>query len=269
MSRPTDQSSSADTSLSRRRLIASGLSFGASIAVAGLAIAAPAPRQIIQLLHRSRHGWPVDLSGAALAEFDLTGIDFKSANLTRADFFGVNLTDATLAGAQLSGARLDRAVITRTEFSSANLEGASLLSLTVFTELERNHLEAPRFAGARMASAALSGFLDYSDFRWADMTGVQFGRATSLTGAKFSESRLHRAQFNGAAVTFGHFAGADLTDADLSGCELSQADFTGANVTGMKIAGADLRDAIFAGAMGVETIQGLDQARNASRVRSG
>ncbi len=240
----------------------------ASLAGASQAIAAPAPRQIIELLHRSRHGWPVDLSGAALSEFDLTGIDFKSATLARADFFGANLTDATLAGANLSGARLDRAVVTKTEFSSANLEGARLLSLTVFTDLERNHWEAPRFAGARMAGATLSGFLDYSDFRWADMTGVQFGGATSLVGAKFAESRLHRAQFNGAAVTFGHFAGADLTEADLSGCELSQADFTNANVTGMIVARADLHDAVFTGATGTETIHGLDQARNSDRVRS-
>jgi uncharacterized protein YjbI with pentapeptide repeats len=268
MSRLSNHTPCADASLSRRRLIGLGVGLAASAAGVSLGFAAPAPRQIIELLHRSRHGWPIDLSGAALSEFDLTGIDFKSANLSRADFFGVNLTDATLAGADLSRARLDRAVITRTEFSSANLEGASLLSLTVFTELEHNHREAPRFAGARMAGATLSGFLDYSDFRWADMTGVKFGGATSLIGAKFAESQLQWAQFNGAAVTFGHFAGADLTAANLSGCELSQADFTGATVTGMKVAGADLHDAIFAGAIGIETIQGLDQARNASRVRS-
>lgn len=268
MSRPSNANSIAAVRLDRRRLIASGFGFAASLAGSVLASAAPAPRQIIELLHRSRHGWPIDLSGAALSEFDLTGIDFKSAKLARADFFGVNLTDATLAGAELSGARLDRAVITRTEFSSANLEGASLLNITVFTDLERNHREAPRFAGARMAGAILSGFLDYSDFRWADMTAVRFGGATSLIGAKFAESQLQRVEFNGAAMTFGHFAGANLTDADLSGCELSQADFSNANVTGMKVAGSDLHDAIFAGAIGVETIQGLDQARNADRVRS-
>ncbi|MEQ1577653.1 MAG: pentapeptide repeat-containing protein [Hyphomicrobium sp.] len=245
---------------------------GTVVACLPLANAAPAPRQIVQLLHRSRHGWPADLSGASLAEFDLTGIDFKSATLTRADLFGADLTDANLAGAQLGGSRLDRAVITRAEFSGCNLEGASLLNLTVFTGLERHHREAARFAGARIAGAAISGYLDYCDFRWTDLRGARFGvggGSTTLIGAKFSECQLQQARFGSAPLTFAHFARADLAGADLSGCELSQADFTGANVTGMNVAGADLHDAFFTGARGIETLKGLDQARNAGRMRSG
>lgn len=249
-------------------MLASSAGFVAAVIAAPLAGAAPAPRQIIELLHRSRHGWPVDLTGAVLAGFDLTGIDFKSAILARADLFGANLTDANLAGAQLMNARLDRAVVTRAELSGANLEDASLLSLTVFTELERNHREAPRFAGARMARASVSGFLDYSDFRWAGMTDAQFGGGTSLIGAKFAEGNCVRTRFGGAALTFAHFAGADLREADLSGCELSQADFSNANVAGMNVAGADLHDAIFNGARGIDAIAGLDRALNSERVRS-
>lgn len=270
MSLPND--ASADDGLSRRRALALGVGLASSLMFGvSPALAVPAPRQIIELLHRARHGWPVDLSGAALSGFDLTEIDFKSANLIRADMFGANLTEATLAGCDLSGARLDRAVVTKAEFSSANLEAASLLNLTVFTDLERDYREAARFAGARMPGAALSGYLDYCDFRWADMVGLRFGEGggrTTLLGAKFGESQLQRAAFNGAPLTFAHFAGADLTDADLSGCELSQADFTGANVGGMKVAGADLHDAIFTGARGIEAIVGLEHARNAGRVRA-
>lgn len=273
MSSPNDQPKVDLAHLSRRAFVVSGLGLAAVSTVGvGGANAAPAPRQIIELLHRARHGWPLDLSGAALAEFDLTGIDFKSADLTRADLFGTNLTDASLAGARLNGARLDRAVITKAEFSGANLEAASLLNLTVFTDLERHYSEAARFAGARMAGAVLSGFLDYCDFRWADLSDVKFGAgggATTLIGAKFGESQLRRTQFGTAALTFAHFAGAGLTDADLSGCELSQADFSGADVTGMNVAGADLHDAIFTGARGIEQIKGLDQARNTGRVRAG
>ena len=272
MSLPIDQRGGNALNLSRRSVCSAGLGMAASVMGLSGARAAPAPRQIIGLLHRARHGSPTDLSSAALAEFDLTGIDFKSATLNRADLFGANLTDASLAAAQLSGARLDRATVTRAEFSTASLEGASLLNLTVFTTLERYYREAPRFAGARMANARLSGYLDYSDFRWADLAGVRFGAGggpTTLIGAKFGESQLRGTQFDGAALTFAHFAGSDLTGADLSGCELSQADFTGANVTGMNVAGADLHDAIFERAIGIETIQGLDHARNTGRVRAG
>ena len=252
-------------------MVATGAGLIATFTAIPFASAAPAPRQIIELLHRSKHGVPVDLSGATLAGFDLTSIDFKSANLSHADLFGVNLSDANLAGTQLTKAWLDRAQVTRAEFSSANLENANLLSLTVFTELERNHREAPRFAGARMARSRLSGFLDYSDFRWSDLTDADFGHgggAISLIGAKFAESTCVRTRFGAAPLTFAHFAGADLREADLSGCELSQADFSDANVAGMNVAGADLHDAIFSGARGIDAIAGLDRARNSERVRS-
>jgi len=258
--------------VNRRWLMAAGLCLAATASPLLPAQAAPAPRQIIKLLHRARHGWPVDLSGAALGGFDLTGVDFKSATLAEADLFGVNLTDAALAGCDMRRAHLDRAIVTRAEFSSSNLEAASLMSLTMFTTLERHHSEAARFAGARMARAQLSGYLDYCDFRWADLSAAVFGSgggAVSLIGAKFGESNLTGTHFNAAALTFCRFNGADLSGADLSGCELSQADFSGATVTGMNVAGANLNEAIFTGARGFESVKGLDLARNAQRLKGG
>ena len=79
MSSRIDPANACFANPSRRQFAGWGLAAWAVLAGRGPARAVPAPRQIIELLHRSRHSHPVDLSGASLSEFDLTGIDFKSA----------------------------------------------------------------------------------------------------------------------------------------------------------------------------------------------
>ncbi len=248
---------------------------------AALALAAESAdftaRELTQALYRAEQGARIDLSGKSLRELDLAGVDFKAARLAKADLYGTNLAEANLSGADLSGALLDRAVLTKADFSNANLEGATLLRPTIFSGLERNIAEAPRFTGANMARTGLSGWLDGSDFAHADLTGARFGRQDAysegllasrvrMTSCNFSGAKLAGASFRGAQLVFARFTGANARDVDFRGADLSKADFSGADVAGMDVTGAILDGASFAGATGIDEIRGLVQAQGGDRI---
>lgn len=234
-------------------------------------------REVTEILFQSRHSFPAELSRSVLAGFDLSGVDFKSAHLIEADLFGADLTKASLAGADLTGARLDRAVLTGAEFSTARLNGATILNPTVFTTLEPDLSEAPRFAGARMPGVMIAGLLNGADFRWADLTGALFGLVrrmdgppqalrVSLANANFSEASLANARLAEANLKYAKFVNADLRGANLSGANLTLADFTGADVSGADFTGAELYEAVFRNARGLDQAKGLASARNADRI---
>lgn len=257
-------------------VLTTALSFGA----AGPAVTAGADvssRDLTRALFEAEKGAAIDLNGWKLRELDLAGVDFKAARMAKADLYGTDLTDASLAGTDLSGARLDRARLTRTDFTGASLEGATLLRPTIFSGLERNPAEAPRFVGARMAGAALSGWLDGSDFSKADLNGVVFGRQDAhsegllasrvrMIGCNFSEADITAADFRGSSLVFAKFMGAVAQHADFRGADLTNADFTGADVAGMDVTGAILDGANFTGVRGFETMKGLLQAQGNDRI---
>lgn len=242
-----------------------------------LAAADYSTRDLTEALFRAEAGQPIDLSGKSLRELDLSGVDFKRARMAHADLYGADLTDANLSGTDLQQALLDRARLTRADFTSANLEGATILRPTVFSALERNQAEAPRFIGAAMAKTSLSGWLDGSDFSRADLSGAVFGLQDAhnegllasrvrLAGCKFSGATLGGADFRGSSLVFARFDGADARGADFRGADLTNADFSAARVDGMDVTGAILDGANFSGAAGFERIKGLVQAQGADRI---
>ncbi len=259
----------------RRGSTAVGLLGGGLVAVmaGGGALAADyTAREITQALFDAESGIRIDLSGKSLRELDLSGVNSKAAKMTGADLYGTNLADADLKNTDLTGALLDRAVVTRTNFNGAKLEGITLFRPTIYSRLERDQAEAPTFVGAKLKGARFSGWLDGTDFSKADLTGVVFGNEDAhregllasrvrMVGCKFVGANLEGADLHGSSLVFGKFMGANLKNANLSGADLSNSDFSGADVTGMNVTGANLSDANFSDAIGLDTVIGLDKGR--------
>jgi uncharacterized protein YjbI with pentapeptide repeats len=233
-------------------------------------------REITTALFKAKPGEPVDLSKHNLTYLDLSGLDFKGARLAYSDFYGTDFTGANLRGVDLSHTRLDRSVLIRADLSGANLSGASILRPTVYTDLNENLADAPRFAGANLTGIRVMAKMSGADFHGADLTNANFtpregrpGQGTITTLAKnvlkscdFTRAILRGVNFDRAVLTFSHFDGADLTGANLSGTDLSKADFTGADLTGADLTGADLDGANLLGVKGLETVKGLSSALN-------
>ena len=71
-----------------------------------------------------------ELSGAFLAEVDLSGIDLTGANLTGASLPGVNLSGANLTGANLTGATAHGVYLNGANLSGAILDGMALSGMS-------------------------------------------------------------------------------------------------------------------------------------------
>jgi uncharacterized protein YjbI with pentapeptide repeats len=233
-------------------------------------------REITQQLFMAKPGEQLDFAGSDLTYLDLSGIDFKQAKLSRTDLYGVDFTGSDLKGADISNARLDRAVLIRTDLSGANLRGATIFRPTVYADMQNNHADAPRFAGANLTGIRVQADLSGADFRGADLTYADFsplearpGQGTLVTLAKnvlkscnFSGAILRHADFTRSVLMFSSMVGADLTGATLIEADLSKVDFSGANLSGADVTGADFDGANLAGVKGLETAKGLDQAVN-------
>lgn len=229
-------------------------------------------RQVTETLFKARRGDPIDFSGKDLRSLDLSGLDFKGARLASADLMGADLTDANLTGVDLSGARLDRATVIRADFSRANLKGATLLGPTVFSSLNIDQTDAPRFVGGDLRGIRIAARLDGGDFRDADLTGAVIGRQSAVWGSFKPRAAMHGANFSGAKLVgadlyatdlvFARFVGADLTRANLAYADLSRADLTGADLAGANLTDVDLDGAILTGAKGLETTVGFASVRN-------
>jgi uncharacterized protein YjbI with pentapeptide repeats len=216
---------------------------------------------------------PPDLRKADLSGLDLTRVDFKRANLTGArlvgakligaNLFTADLTDAVLTDADLSKANLDGSVLRRANFQGANLEGASLFATII---------ESAKLSNANLAGTRIIGYLRGANLSGASLRHANAGadpgnqsmgvmRATfvgaDLSGADLSDANLFKADLSHANLTNAKLARTNLMNADLIQTDLTRADLTGA-----KLAKANVDEAIFTNAVGVDQIQGLDQARN-------
>jgi uncharacterized protein YjbI with pentapeptide repeats len=224
-------------------------------------------------LARGTEDRPPDLTRADLSGLDLSGVDFKRANLTGArlagtkligaNLFTCDLTDAVLADADLSKANLDGSVLRRADFQRANLEGASLFA----TIIEAADLRNANLAGTRIIGYLRAAKLNGASLRHAN-AGADPGnqsmgvmRATfvgaDLSGADLSDANLFKADLSHANLT-----NAKLVRTNLMNADLIQTDLTRADVTEARLARANIDEAIFHEAVGVDRIQGLDQARN-------
>ena len=230
-------------------------------------------RQVTGELFKADGASPPSFVGASLTGLDLSDLDFKKARLDKADLLGADLSRANLKETSLTGARLDRTIITSADFSGADLSGARIVRPTVFTSLEVIATEAPRFAGAKLKGAIISGWLDRADFRAADMEGailgnratrdeVQLASRSSLIAANFSDAILRGTVLTEANLRYGKFMNADLRGAILRDTDLTQAIFTGADLTGADLTGANIDETDFRGAKGLDAVVGLAATKN-------
>ena len=255
-------------SLARRILKAAGTARTAAVPRAQMDLA-----QLKSKLAAATGDAPADLSKVDLSGLDLSGVDFKRANLTGARLVGTklvganlftsDLTDAVLTGADLSKANLDGSVLRRANFERANLEGASLFA----TIVESADLSNANLAGTRIIGYLRGAKLNGASLRHAN-AGADPGnqsmgvmRATfvgaDLSGADLSDANLFKADLSHANLTNAKLARTNLMNADLI-----QTDFTRADLTGARLAKANIDEADFSSAVGVASIQGLDQTRN-------
>src|SRR3954453_12262286 len=216
---------------------------------------------------------PPDFSKTDLSGLDLSGVDFKRANLSGArlvgtklagaNLFTVDLTDAVLSNADLTRANLDGTVLRRANFQGANLEGASMFA----TIVESADLSNANLSGARIIGYLRGAKLGGASLRHAN-AGADPGnqsmgvmRATfvgaDLSGADLSDANLFKADPSHANLT-----NAKLVRTNLMNADLIQADLTRSDLTGAKLAKANVDEADFSQAVGVDQIEGLDQARN-------
>ena len=255
-------------SLARRILKAAEPSRTASVSLARMDRA-----QLTSKLAGATGDNPVDLSKVDLSGLDLSGLDFKRANLTGArlagtklagaNLFTVDLTDAVLTDADLTKANLDGSILRRANLQRANLEGASLFATII---------EAADLSNANLAGTRIIGYLRGAKLNGASLRHANAGadpgnqsmgvmRATfvgaDLSGADLSDANLFKADLSHANLTNAKLARANLMNADLIQTDLTRADLTDA-----KLAKANIDEADFSSAVGVPSIQGLDQARN-------
>ncbi|MFL5512453.1 MAG: pentapeptide repeat-containing protein [Gemmatimonadales bacterium] len=221
---------------------------------------------------------PPDLSKSDLSGLDLRGVDFKRANLSGArlvgtklagaNLFTVDLTDAVLTNADLTRANLDGTVLRRANFQGADLEGASMFATIV---------ESADLANANLSGARIIGYLRGAKLGGASLRHANAGadpgnqsmgvmRATfvgaDLSGADLSDANLFKADLSHANLT-----NAKLVRTNLMNADLIQADLTRSDLTGAKLAKANIDEADFSQAVGVDRIEGLDQARNREKAK--
>ncbi len=136
--------------------------------------------------HTIRPDSDIDLEGANLQGFRLTGLQFDNAVFSAAKMQGAYLDGAELQGAYLDGA----------ELQGAYLDGAVLQAATL--------------SGAKMQGAYLDGAeLQAAYLNWAEMQGAD------LSGAEMQGADLRGAEMQGADLR-----GAEMQGADLSGAEM-------------------------------------------------
>ena len=233
-------------------------------------------REVTEAVFKAVPGRILDFSGKDLSFLDLAGLDFKGATFANANLYGVDFTRANLKGTNLSGVKLDRAVVIRADFSGANLSGASIMRPSIYTTLDGNRDEAPKFSGANLHGVRITAMMDGADFRGADLTDARMGphepRAdmssmpgSILRGCDFSGANLRGADLMWAKLRFSKFTGANLSGVNLNGADLSKTDLSGADVTGADLAGADLDGADLRGVKGWETIKGRETVLNFDR----
>jgi uncharacterized protein YjbI with pentapeptide repeats len=227
-------------------------------------------RDVTEAFFKSDAAHPADFSGRKLEQLDLSGLDFKGARLAGANLYGSDLTTANLARTDLAGAKLDRATLIKADFTRADLSGATILRPTVFSTLDNDRRDAPRFAGANLSAARIvASRLDGVDFRGANLTRVVLGpqdhgwgeeryaQRTVMIGCDFTGATLIEANLSNSVLLFAVFRDADLTGAQLQHADLSKADLTGADLTGADLTGANLEDANLSQVRGLATVVGL------------
>ena len=196
--------------------------------------------------------------------------------MTRADVVGTNLANANLSRSDLVGARLYRTVVTFTNFTAANMESATLMRPTIYSDLRIDWREAPMFDDANMRGTRLTGRFDGASFNGTDLSDLifnphepradlsQFPR-NLCRGCNFEGAKLRGADLDDASFVMAHFASAALAGAWLTRTDLSKTDFSVADLTSADLRGADLNETNLTNVRGLDTVKGLGLALNLDR----
>ena len=214
---------------------------------------------------------PIDLSGKNLSFFDLSELDFKHANLAGANLLGTDLTGANLSGADLSGATRSHFLgpgqfYWRRPFACIHVRRRRLSQFQSHPPLMPRRLRVRTFRALEIFAR-----LSRADMRRANLSDAHLGternqfkmpKQTDLSGALLSGANLERADVTGANLTFANLVGANLKAAVLARTDLSNADLSGAQLVGADFTNADIYGTVFRNAKGLESVRGLDQARN-------
>lgn len=216
----------------------------------------------VRAMAAASHGLKIDLSEKDLSGDDLTGLDLSGANLTgtnlsNAELHGVKLVDADLTGANLAHADLTFAWFIRTNFTHADLHGATLQTVVTSTGMENTKQQASVFVGADLSYTHTTVHFSLDDMRGvsfshADMTVVMANQSMGLLrtefngcdldGADFGEAGLGHVAFRFAKLRHANFRNADLRYADFVGAYLDGAIFTDARTDGANFDSATLTD---------------------------
>jgi uncharacterized protein YjbI with pentapeptide repeats len=178
-----------------------------------------------------------DLSGALLADANLSEAFLPSAimekiDLSRANLNQANLSNSNLIAANLSSAQLIGADLSYANLSQAKLTGANLVSAD-FSQAQ--------LGGGRLGQAIAKA----ANFQGANFFHPTLG-AADLQGADFREANLSNANLQNANLSTANLSGANLANAQLQNANFQDADLTGADLRGANLAGANLQGAIFA-----------------------
>jgi uncharacterized protein YjbI with pentapeptide repeats len=196
----------------------------------------------------------LDLSGATLANRNLSDVRLPGANLTNANLSKVDLSFATLTSANLSNADLSEAEMTQADLTGATLTSADLTQ----ARLNGSDLSQSNAAGATLTKASLdSSNLEEANLSGADLNGASLLDSNlvdaNLVGANLSDADLSGANLAGVNLTRAvlkntDFRRANLADTDLKSLELEGVQFDGANLAGLKLNEVDFRGLSFKGA---------------------
>jgi uncharacterized protein YjbI with pentapeptide repeats len=109
--------------------------------------------------------------------------------------------------------------------------------------LEKYATGVREFAGIHLSEANLSGVnLSGADFSQARLHRTNLSLA-KLSGVNFRQVICSEINFTGATLNLADFTRADLSGANLSKAELTRTKFSGANLQGANLMQADLREA--------------------------
>jgi uncharacterized protein YjbI with pentapeptide repeats len=156
------------------------------------------------------------LSGANLRAADLSGANLNPADLSEANLSRANLREANLSKANLIKANLIMATVDNTNFSNADLSGASLMAIDCVSDDERGII-----------------FLSHLDRRIFDSDSN-----ANLCGANLSNANLSNANLRGANLGGANLENATLLYTDLTGAHLTGCHVHGVSAWGLKLEGA-------------------------------
>ena len=197
-----------------------------------------------------------NLSGAILADVNLSGNELSGAILINTNLSGKNLRGADLCGAKLRGVNLSSADLCEANLSSTDLSNAILHN----TNLSGTNINGANLRNANLIDANLIGaHLRGSDLKWANLSGAILSRTNlrnanlsganltdvNLRGNELSDIILIDVDLSGKNLRGANLCGADLSstnlcDSDLCTANLSSANLSGANLCRTKLSGANL-----------------------------